>query len=340
MKKTITIILATCILLVSSTVYSLPTLKITIRVIDESGKPVENARVGADLERPKIKGVGVDTTAVIGITDSNGLFTVKGSGGSYLGFNATKEGYYMTVDHFRNFTGVSGIIGFRRWKPWNPTIDVVLKKIINPIPMYVAKIQGKSSADDLPAILPEEGKLFGYDLIAKDWVVPNGQGLHSDFIFKIDVDYYNSEPLEYDAMMTLKFTNPDDGIQSFYAFRKKSSELRSAHRAPITGYQDKLVTRKVRVKKEVLHSPYRDDQNYYFRVRTKRDEQGNIIEAHYGKIYGNIRFSIPRKGDRKGKIYFSYYLNPNNNDTNVENAPEQNLFPKPKDHRGAYRFKP
>jgi len=183
-KKTITIILATCILLASSTVYSLPTLKITIRVIDENGHVIENAKVGASLERPKLKGVGVDTTEVRGFTDSKGLFSIKGSGGSYLGFNASKEGYYVTYDLFRDFTGVSGIYGFRKWKPWNPTIDVVLKKIINPIPMYVAHITGNIYSDDPPAILPDEGDFFGYDLVAKDWVVPHGQGLQSDFILR------------------------------------------------------------------------------------------------------------------------------------------------------------
>jgi len=139
--------------------------------------------------------------------------------------------------------------------------------------------------------------------------------------------------------MTLKFTNPDDGIQSFYTPKNRGSELRSSHHAPLVNYKNKLVIRLIREKDKIADVPFRDDQNYYFRVRTKRDEQGNIIEAHYGKIYGNIEYYIPNK-DNKGKIYFSYYLNPNNNDTNVENAPEKNLFPKPKDYRGAYRFKP
>jgi hypothetical protein len=53
--------------------------------------------------------------------------------------------------------------------------------------------------------------------------------------------------------------------------------------------------------------------NYYFRVRTKLDENGNVVSARYGKIYGDF-------------MQFSYYLNPTPNDRNVEFDPKQNLI--------------
>ena len=326
--------------LITSTIFSQPTAKVTARFIDEEGHPIEGAKASCGFESPKKTGLGVINKRVKGLTDVNGLFTAKSSNNAYgVGCSAKKEGYYRGNGGTGRHTGISGIYGFRKWQPWNPIIEIVLKKIKNPIPMYVAEMQGRPTYDNDPAMLPEEGKFFGFDLIAKDWVVPHGQGLHSDFIFKIDVKYFTRDPLEYDSTMTLKFTNPDDGIQPFYTPKNRGSDLRSAHYAPLTGYQDKLITRRFRKSGEILKSPFRDDQNYYFRIRTKRDDQGNIIEAHYGKIYGNISYSTPTS-DEKGEIYFSYYLNPNNNDINVENAPEKNLFPKPKGHTGWYRFKP
>ncbi len=340
MINSIKILIAWVLVFTTTLLSAYPTAKVTARVIDDEGKPLEGIKVACSFEIPK--GGTLGATIKKGITDHNGLFTAQGSTSSdFTGCWADKnKGYYRGSTGTGRFTSVSGIYGFRKWQPWNPTIDVILKKIKNPIPMYVARINGQPESDPA-AILPEEGKFFGFDLIAKDWVVPYGQGLHSDFMFRIDVAYIRLDPQEYDTTTTIKFSNPDDGIQSFYTPKNRGSDLRSAHHAPLTGYQDKLVKRFIRKKDTVLKKSYRDDQNYYFRVRTKRDAQGNIIEAHYGKIYGNIIDAPPIKElNKKGKFYFSYYLNPNNNDTNVENAPEKNLFPKPKDHVGFYRFSP
>lgn len=49
------------------------------------------------------------------------------------------------------------------------------------------------------------------------------------------------------------------------------------------------------------------------RVRTKVNDRGDIVSAHYGKIYGDF-------------MQFKYYLNPTINDRNVEFDPKQNLI--------------
>jgi hypothetical protein len=61
--------------------------------------------------------------------------------------------------------------------------------------------------------------------------------------------------------------------------------------------------------------------NYFFRVRTVRDQSGKIISAHYGKIYGDFFF-----GCSASYIDYTYYLNPTPNDRNVEFKPGSNLF--------------
>jgi hypothetical protein len=60
--------------------------------------------------------------------------------------------------------------------------------------------------------------------------------------------------------------------------------------------------------------------NYFFRVRTILDKDGNIESALYGKIHGDFQL------DHHGNIGFTYYLNPTPNDRNVEFDPKQNLF--------------
>ncbi len=70
--------------------------------------------------------------------------------------------------------------------------------------------------------------------------------------------------------------------------------------------------------KEDMNNP---DRNYYFRVRTVVDDRGNIVSAHYGKIYGDF-------------MQFSYYFNPTPNSRNVEFDPKQNLMTNLKPDEG------
>ena len=68
----------------------------------------------------------------------------------------------------------------------------------------------------------------------------------------------------------------------------------------------------------------KEDQNYFFKVRTKKDEKGNIVSALYGKIYGGVNYGIFRCPT--AFLYFTYYLNPNPNSLNMEFDPKKNLF--------------
>ena len=63
----------------------------------------------------------------------------------------------------------------------------------------------------------------------------------------------------------------------------------------------------------------REDQNYTFRVRTKRDEHGVITNAFYGKIYGPIWYGVKYVG-------CTYYLNPTSLDRNLEFDRTKNLL--------------
>jgi hypothetical protein len=69
-----------------------------------------------------------------------------------------------------------------------------------------------------------------------------------------------------------------------------------------------------------MKNDMREDQNYFFRVRTVLDEQGRIKSALYGKISGDIKFGVNRV------IRFNYYLNPTSLDRNLEFDPKRNLF--------------
>jgi len=236
-----------------------------------------------------------------------------------------KEGYYGSFCRGYSgtsvFTGISGLLGFRRWQPWNPTLTVVLKKIKNPIPLY-KRVFGTENTDQPEHRLPKANEYVGFDLIESDWVAPYGRGVQSDFLFKIEKE--DKSLFDYKDTLTLKFQNKGDGIQSYYTPADNTSQLRMPYQAPKDDYKEKLEIKMIHVPGKIYKSLYRDDQNYFFRVRTELDEEGHVKSALYGKIEGNIKFLRGIILIPTAEIEFTYVINPVPNDTNLEMG--SNLF--------------
>jgi hypothetical protein len=288
----------------------LPTVKATLLVVDEYGVPLEGADAGLGFSSPKKEGWGSKSSGTRGLTDEGGLFTNSGSTDRILRYGAKLSGYYPSRYKFRSFIGVSGILGFRKWQPWNPTLKVVLRKIKKPIPMYAHRTT--------LITIPKNNEIIGYDLVKHDWVSPYGKGITKDFLFKLE--YLTGEKDSNDRYFTMGFSNEADGIQSFESKESKESNgssFRSAYHAPISGYRNAIKQSRV-WKKGLPDSTYDtgDGTNYYFRVRCDGDKPESCL---YGKIYGNIEFG-------NQEVRFTYFLNPSIDDTNVEFDPKQNLF--------------
>lgn len=307
------------LLFVSTTVLALPLAKVNLKVVDESGVPIAGAKAGLRfMVGKKLSKTRVSSDS--GITDSDGLFTGSGESPRYVHYGASKDGYYGTGGEIR-MKGVTGLLGAKRWEPWNPTVEIVLKKKENPIPLYAYRM------DDLRKKMPELpvlDRFVGYDLIARDWVVPHGLGTHRDILFKLEKHHVTKND-GYHITFTIAFENEGDGIQSYFSPVRNGSNFKLPHHAPTAGYNPMIVVDKERTKTEILSGKSREDQNYFFRVRTKRDDKGNVTSALYGKIYGDIK-SIGFAVLPTSKIRFNYYLNPTANDTNLEFDPEKNLF--------------
>lgn len=93
----------------------------------------------------------------------------------------------------------------------------------------------------------------------------------------------------------------------------EDNQFRSDHQSPERGYLHKHEQVTFRKSDSSHKSTRKEGRNYYFRVRTKLDEKGDIESAHYGKIYGDF-------------MSFVYFLNPTPNDRNVEFDPKKNLL--------------
>jgi hypothetical protein len=268
--------------------------KVTLKVMNEAGSPVMGAKVGVNYYTNRT------LASMSGPTDADGFFTVSHlSYGGEIGFVIEKSGYYATKgSHTLGFSYDPG--------KWSLSQTVVLKKIGKPVAMYAKSVNLGMPAFDKP---------IGYDLEVGDWVGPFGKGVNRDILF---TGHFNDKiNKESDYTLTVTFPNPTDGLQEFtttiFAQEGPYSELRSSHEAPLDGYQSEWVQANSQTSGKMVGRTRDAHHNYYIRVRTKIDDRGNIVSAHYGKIYGDF-------------MQFKHYLNPTINDRNVEFDPKQNLL--------------
>jgi hypothetical protein len=276
--------------------------KFTVRVLDsETGHPVTNATVQAIFEhqydpwgnKPNIVDRRNEPVDLNGEVVFEGKCIHGGAGGT-----AFAEGYYSGHEGQSSTKNIA----LNRWEPWNPTIEVKMRKIKNPVSMKY-KRQGWT-------VVPEFGKPIGYDLEKGDWVIPHGTGEIEDFVFLMNLNRKSMADAE--ASYILSFSNPLDGIQEYMPPKRLQSAYIFPYTAPIEGYEKSLYQHDINTPYGPSKTTEKDNVNYLFRVRTKTDDEGNIISACYGRISGEIKIS------RKGQVEFEYWFNPDPQSRSLE----------------------
>ena len=296
-----------------------PQAKITAKVIGEDGNPITGAEVGIGFIVGVLPGQGPGTRTLEkrGLSGTDGTFAAQDECGGSAGMGASKSGYYRTTG------GLSYLfkeVKNGRWEPWNPTIELVLKPILKPIPMVARKVEMLR--------IPVVGQPVGFDLMVSDWVAPHGKGSVSDLIFTLQKTFVDVEK-PFEASLTITFANEGDGIQPTIAAQHVGSELRLPRYAPEEGYESKLVKSTSRAAVNQMIVPAnKEDLNYFFRVRTRMEDK-KIVSTNYGKIDRDIDFDIINSDT--ALLFFTYYLNPTPNDRNMEFDPKRNLLKGLKD---------
>lgn len=286
--------------------------RIFFRVVDNDGFVVTNAFVKAGFYLNDEKG-----NAVSGFTDKNGLLLAEKRSVGQVNYWIRKNGYYETSGRIQYYDRSIASVSDGRWQPYGATNTVVLKRIVNPVAMYVA-----SSPSVLDIIMPLREVPVGFDFEKCDWISPYGNGVNADVQFKHEFRQ-GKEFLDVKSVLTISFTNAFSGAyvmekDSFSAFPtvyevNTNANFSTEHRFVYDRRPDK-----------VLENSFLPSSRYLvFRCRTKVDKDGNLISSRYGKIYGDIDIN------RKGRIRTTYYFNPNENDTNLEADTTRNLL-KPK----------
>ena len=294
-----------CVTVYDGIAATAPEAKLTIKVLNDDGRALSSMPVHAWLSESSI---------LDGHTDSNGLFVVEGTCTiKDIPISVVKQGYYDSrlTYSYPNYVSVKD----DKWQPWNPVVTAVVRRVMNPIPMFMKRVEAK---------IPVENAPFAFDLQSGDWVEPYGRGQVSDLIF--EATRRVTSPNDYEGTLHLTFTNAFDGIQkaegmvmeSAFPFPRlaaaaeyEAEYVYSHGNDPIKGYYGALVD---------------DPKKYYFiRVRSVLDSEGKLKEALYGMLAGDIELTGVASADSV-RIAFMYYLNPTSLDRNMEFDPKRNLF--------------
>ena len=298
---------------------------VKMRVVDDTGASVP----GASVEVLFVNSSGSDVRE--GRSGSDGTYAASGRGSNSVMLRAEKVGYYPAQ--------VEGLS-----KDGNHDVEVVLPRILNPVPLYAMRLVGLK--------FPMQGAWLGFDFEAADWVAPHGKGKSADILLrfrnefkgwdqsieghegfdrevKFSKEMYQAARMEWtmdkfrvdygkwDGVMEISFPGEKEGLVEATKFLSYS-RFKMPHSAPLEGYVPSW-----RYENRSYRSwSAREDKGFFLRTRVKFDKQGNVISANYAKVRGDFRLDA-----KHSCVGFSYYFNPNTNDRNLEFDLKKNLFP-------------
>lgn len=292
--------------------------KYVYRVVDDEGVPVSNAAAHVWF---KSYGRPQDKADWIIETDTNGMFAAEHRFNEKFSVGIDKEGYYHTHDEVNYFGMASTIVVDGKWQPYGETRTVVLKKIRNPWGVKVL------TGEQCHRRIPKFDEWIGFDFEQGDWSWPYGTGKYKDILvrFKSSV---RKRQVDFTHVMEVSFTN--NQYAGFYQMKKDmASDLVSDYTANSNAlYKTDLVYVQEKLEKTPRRWDFLDKDSYLvFRTRTRIDEDGKLVGAHYGKIYGYWC------SDDEEMTFCGGCFNITENDPNIEG--DQTLLYKIKNYKAA-----
>ncbi|MFA7054486.1 MAG: hypothetical protein WC328_15845 [Kiritimatiellia bacterium] len=286
--------------------------KITLRVADSKGVPVADALVGGGFYNHDEKGHDFKER-----TNEKGEVTLEGTCVGDLNFGVMKDGYYSTETTYWFFKNYFDCVKDGRWIPWNPTVEIMLKEIRNPVPLYTRRVE---------ALLPK-GQEIGFDCLEGDFIIPFGKGENADFYMTYESVIPSNAVTLYDwSFLTNSLSLVATESGGFITHKKDSfSKMAAQYEAPETGYTSVVGYEMRRTHDKIFVNEKLNESEYlFFKTRVRRKPDGRE-EACYGKVY-ELVFGEYYAETNKAKISMAYYFNPTQNDRNLEFDGKNNLF--------------
>lgn len=295
-------------------------VRLRVTVSDEQGLPIGKSQVVCCFSKPvdnKDPWKGQTSDKVQVVTDHDGKCIANGTSMREMTVVSRKEGYYESRETLYNLKFNREK---RQWSPYEREVKLVLRKIVNPIPMYAWGMH----LLDYPV---GTNVWVGYDMLLAEWMPPHGKGETEDVRFHVlrAADAYDrTQPA---VVLTVRFMGEKNGvcgIDDKAVFCQ--SRLKLPYGAPREGYSEKEFRFEKRLgEHEFKTMTNTGTTNCFFRIRSKTHSDGNFVEGLYGRIDGPVGV----EGGRGIRIEMIHYVNPTPNDLNMEFDPKRNLIQKP-----------
>lgn len=250
-----------------------------LRVVDQEGLPVAGAKVWGGLQTG---GNLNDFIPISGTTNTNGEYIIQGKCTNRIRCDITKDGYYRAEFHVSNY-GYSHTVKNGKWQPFGHVTVITLRQIKGLGTLMVPDGTGSNVGR---WSIPVWDRWVGFDLEKFDWIPPYGRGENDDMQIRFAANIKNAY-LDFKIVMDVCFTN--NPFAGAYVCKKNSgsdftwSECADTNKVFATEFNYVCERRPDGNRiKDILP----EDSYMVFRTRTKVDDEGILVSAHYGVISG------------------------------------------------------
>lgn len=277
-------------------------VKATFTVVDDWGAPVTNAFLKILTPRYAYT---LSWNRSIPYSEYNTKTDEKGL--ASCSFSSPQRRFTLYVDASGFYPEERGDMFFGKSNELN--VPFLMRKIVKPVEMVKTEL--------VYAPYPFDEGTFYFDLEKGDWVLPGRKGVVADL--GVEYSYRDSEGrTESRAKIT---------FLSGGAYKRKkidSSSFKSEYRANTNEVYEATFLHSLSFDTQgrgnrILNRALAEDEYLVFRTRVVQDENGKIISANYGKIYGRI----------DAFRHFGYtccFFNPIPNDTGLEEMEAYNIY--------------
>ena len=278
-----------------------------LKVVDDRAEAVPGADVWAGMPLYFSDGGG---RALMLKTDRQGECVVRGRTTDLIPLFISKDGYYSTeLSYNFSVTESRPRVEKGRWMPFGDVRRVVLKKMRCPVLLNQPRPRG------LPHVwrrIPAWGQWLDMDCEAFDWLPPYGKGQYGDMQVRFS-KIERRRHLDFRYEMNVSFTNnPLAGV--YVVGKDLTSDLHGPYHAETNGsaYASTYTYILDHLDSGKKHATETENSCFVFRTRTRVDECGHLLSAHYGYIMG------PWGMGRDRLVIGTSRFNPVPNDTNLE----------------------
>ena len=274
---------------------------VSLKVVDEAGKPVPSANVKMSFTTPGGDGKYKSNT---GLTDNEGQFVSEGRTCWNVVWRVEKTGYHTCWSnlYLRPYISVQGRSEGKWFRAPYP-VTAVLRKKISPHKMRVY---------DGDVSLPLTGDSIGFDLVDGKPTPPHGKGRHCDVEFSA---IHNPDEWKRgnkaDRVSIVKIAFQGGGNGGIIVTKDEFCDLDTPRDAPDDGYETLLESTTTFIGGKYSETGrIHPNQYIIFKIRGENDGDGN---GHYGKIQGDWHVNGPRR-----ELWFRIWINEEPGNRNLE----------------------